>query len=222
MAFSLLQPASSNNDSPGSVGTANKAYGIATTVHSLLVCVLSISPGLTPGVSDNVNGAWINAAASTNTNETISLWYFPNCLGGATTVTCTQSGTITAAMRFGMQEWSGVLQLNPLDQTGGATTGSTTTPSVNTSGSTTIANELVVAGISGASGTPTITGAGSTTLDFQTVGRLGIGYQNGGNSPGVQTGSFNYATSDNSCLVIATFKPLSGDTTMGNCVYVMG
>jgi hypothetical protein len=206
----LLQSAASNNSSPGSVSSANLTYALAVSAGSLVVCVFSCyqTVSATLGVSDNVNStSWINAIQVDNSNANLAIFYYPNSIAGTMQVTCTQSGS-AQPMRFGLQEWSGIALINPLDKVIAATPGSSTTPSSGNTASTTQANELVIGGISGASGTPTITAGGAAMLDFQTVGRLGIEYQIV-TSPGPQSAAFNYASADLAAVVCATFKAAS-------------
>jgi hypothetical protein len=205
MTISNLQLGSANNASPGAVGSSGLAYAANCTPGSLLVCVLSCSTtGLTLGVSDSVNGAWTQAVATTNANATVGIFFFAgNASAAKPTVTCTQSGT--GSMRFALEEWAGIATTSALDQTASATPGSGTSPSSGNTSATTVANELVIGGISGASGTPTITAGGSATLDLNLTGRLGMEYQIV-SSTGAQSAAFTYGTADFGAVVCATFK----------------
>ena len=197
MAATLLQSATANNSSPGSVSSSNLTFASPVTAGSLVVAAVSAYQSGSPvlGVSDNVNStSWINAIQIGNANANIAILYFPNSLTGTMQVTVTQGGS-PQPLRYCLQEWSGILALNPLDKVVSATNNSTLTPSSGNTAATNQATELVLGAISGASGTPTITAGGGATLDFQTVGRLGIEYQIV-SAIGTQSAAFNYASSD--------------------------
>lgn len=208
MSITNLQLGSANNKSPGAVASSTLAYAANCTVGSLLICVLTCgTTGLTLSVSDSVNGAWTQAVAISNANATVGIFFFAgNASAVKPTVTCSQNGA--GSMRFALEEWSGIVTSNALDQVASATHTSSLTASSGNTPPTTVANELVIGGITGASGTPVITAGGSATLDLNLTGRCGVEYQIV-NATGAQSSLFNYGTSDVSAVVCATFIGLA-------------
>jgi hypothetical protein len=208
MAASLIQPAASNNASPGSTFQSSLAYASNVSAGgSTLVGAFAAGSSTQANmvVHDNINGGWQQAGQAFTSNGNIFLFYMQNANPGATTVTCTWGGS-AGALRIALQEWGGFTAV-PLDRNGttSGTTGSTTTPSVGpTSIATQYPNSVTISAIGGASGTPTITAAGGATLDFQTVGRIGIEYETNNTNTTV-SGAFGYASSDFAAIVVATF-----------------
>jgi hypothetical protein len=217
MAASLIQPASSNNFSPGSSFSSAGAYASnVSSGGSTLICAMaSGSANAIQAVRDALNGGWQLAAQATNANDTIGIFYMQNANPGATTVTCSWQGS-AGALRFGLQEWGG-LTLVPLDRNGvvvANSIGSTSSPSTGLSTyPTQYPNSVVISAISGASGTPTITAAGGATLDYGTVGRFGIEYQTL-NAQAQVSGAFGYASPDFGCIAVATFIVSPANITM--------
>lgn len=136
MAASLIQ---STAGYTGSGTTVTAQFGTSfsngtqnTTAGNLLVVYFGVSPGgRTLSAADNVNGAYNVDSAFTSSASILS---FPNCGGGAVTITGTASGAAISLWMIA-EEWNGPISVAPFDKgasnSGGAattgTTGTTTT-----------------------------------------------------------------------------------------------
>jgi hypothetical protein len=113
----------------------------------------------------------------TNSADRASLWYTPNCAGGADTVTVTPSANTKVGIAI--FEFSGAATSSPLDQTHGAgsTTSSLTTGTVPVNN----ANELVIAVF--------CMGTGSQLAGFTATGNItSLGFSNlAGSNAGIAT-----------------------------------
>jgi chitodextrinase len=99
-------------------------------------------------VSDNVNGVWTRATASTkfsNGAGDIALYYHQNAAAAPTGLTITVSATNATYLEAALADYSGVAKTGALDQTL-VGTGNSTAPDSGPSG-TVAAGELVVGGI---------------------------------------------------------------------------
>jgi chitodextrinase len=99
-------------------------------------------------VSDNVNGVWTRATASTkfsNGAGDIALYYLQNAAAAPTGLTITVSATNATYLEAALADYSGVAKTGALDQTL-VGTGNSTAPDSGPSG-TVAAGELVVGGI---------------------------------------------------------------------------
>jgi hypothetical protein len=145
MAIALLQ---SRNANPGGVSSSTLAFSSNTTAGSLLVAHIWIGNGAsTMTASDNVNGAYnqdIIQQSPTHGAVSSGIFTFPNCAGGAATVTYTATGG--GQLRVIIEEYSGIASTTPLDQTGNSINlNNNTNWTVTLTGATTQANELVIA-----------------------------------------------------------------------------
>jgi hypothetical protein len=146
MAILLLQSAAKN---AGAVTSSTLAYSSNVTAGSIKVAIVDKrSASSTLSCSDNLDGSWIQeiVANSGSSSDTLGIFSKPNATAGATTVTF--GGTGGGTLLVDILEFSGVVTNTELDQTGHADTGSnSSTLNISTSGSTTSAIELVVAGV---------------------------------------------------------------------------
>jgi hypothetical protein len=141
MAIAFVQAA-------GTVGTSvfNLAYGSSNTAGSLLIAVIRISNGTGAiTVSDSLNPNWTSAVANVNGTSNDAIFFLPNCAAGANTVHVAQSGE--GACEFLIAEYSGLALTSPLDKTA-SSLGTSATGSVGPTATTTVANELIIAGFS--------------------------------------------------------------------------
>ncbi|MEI6605089.1 MAG: YDG domain-containing protein [Verrucomicrobiota bacterium] len=113
----------------------NTLVAVITTRGSSINRVSSISQ----------NGAsWSRAAQAANSGgSTTEIWYAPNISGAGTAITINQAALRSAAV---VMEYSGVLAINPLDQTTG-TTGNGTAAATGTTAMSAQADELWIGGI---------------------------------------------------------------------------
>lgn len=154
---------SRNGNAGSAVLSFALAYSSNVTAGSFLACTAGAgSTSQTFTVSDNLNGSWTASTFSHN-HSAIGIFYLPNALGGATTVTVTNG--ISTNVILSIAEISGVVSLSPfIDQTGTLNQGSsTTTPLISTSGATTNATEAVLAAFA-ANATVTWSNVGPGTL----------------------------------------------------------
>jgi hypothetical protein len=206
---SLLQ---SNKANPGAVTSSTLAFSSNTTAGSLLmVHVLKAVANSTLSASDNVNGTYNQDVVQNSTSQSVTsgIFTFPNCAGGATTVTF--GGTGAGQLRVIIEEWSGIVAITPLDQTGTVINLSAQSNwSCTASGATTQANELVVchAGSGGASNTFTANQIGGNAANQDSVadntGRPSVEYLEV-----FSTGTFTCTwtnTSQSGGLCVATYK----------------
>ena len=102
--------------------TVSATMATAVGAGDLLAGVFRVQ-GAAPAVTDNINGAWTQAAINTVAGVTNAIWYFQNskaAAAGALTVTLT-SGT-TGAIRISADEFFNVATAGALDQTSIGTT----------------------------------------------------------------------------------------------------
>ncbi|MFN8639684.1 MAG: DUF6605 domain-containing protein [Dehalococcoidia bacterium] len=161
--------------SPGSgviaavqAGTFREAYAssVALTLSSpstsgtLLVATVANNGGAT----FTAPAGWVNAVSRSDGGTRADVWYYPNSPGGITSVTFSATGSgATAGV---LSEWSGVATTAPLDGSGGATAGASTSVTTSTAGA--VSGDLAVAafGITKNNGgaVTTTPGAGWTAL----------------------------------------------------------
>lgn len=118
------------------------------------------------GITDTQGNAYSQVQAATNGNYNAFLWYAPNAVGGAVTITATFTGGASSVNGFKAVEVQGVLS-SPLD-TSSKNTGSSTTA---TAGAITTANGIeVLIGVVQGSGSGAITSpTGFTNMSHSTV-----------------------------------------------------
>ena len=157
MAASRIQTAKASNTSSTTVAAT---WGASTTAGNFLVAtVLARSTSVVPVLS--APAGWTQAVVANNSvanYHTCGIFYYENA--GAQSATGNFSATAAEqGMALVVAEYSGVLTASSLDQTVGYGDNTSTTAHVTgTTGTTTQANELVIAGIgsgAGSYGTPT-------------------------------------------------------------------
>lgn len=122
-------------------------------------------------VSDNVNGAWSNAAPWSSVNNSgatdeIGIWYHANSASGNVTLTASWSSAIINFPGIAITAFKGAATSNLLDQSAAVASGSTANPSGN-SITTTSNGELIYSCAVTASSAATA-GSGFTGLDTGT------------------------------------------------------
>lgn len=121
-------------------------------------------------VSDNINGAWTMAVRGgvAGTTRQAEIWYLPNSIGGACTITITwANGTDTKDLLA--LEYSGVATTTPLDVTDSIVGASNTNQQYATSSDTTSGNGSVILGVSALNGGNT---GYSSTSGFSQIASL--------------------------------------------------
>lgn len=169
-------------------------------------------------VSDNVNGAWTRAPASTafqNDTGDIALYYVANSKAAPSGLTVTVSDGGTAYLEGSLAEYSGVAVAGPLDQIVSARGVGTT---VDTGATASVpAGELVfsalVTGGNPSSVTPGTSGGVAYTPRARTSSGTTYGQDILSSAAGAQHGTATLAASTDWYAVAATFRPVStGDT----------
>jgi len=119
MAVGFVQ--SANNDAEASAATIAATYDGAVGAGNLLICFVTWGDVEgTPTCSDSVNGAWTaagNQLWSTNVNQGLKAFVFPNTAAGTPTVTVS-FGAGRAFRGLVIAEYSGVRQSSPVDVVG--------------------------------------------------------------------------------------------------------
>jgi acetyl esterase/lipase len=126
----------------GSSSTANPALTFPIAVQSgnlLVATIISAKNALSPP-TDSMGNTWQVAISQNGPSGNLALYYTSASQAGSDTVTFHS----TSASAYAITEYSGIIVTAPLDQTG-SSSGTSSTPSVVTSASTTQAHELVVA-----------------------------------------------------------------------------
>lgn len=122
-----------------------------TNGNMLVIAIGTWTTGTSPTVSSitQTGATWSKAKAQSNTNSDAEVWYTTALSGAGTTITINLSGT-PAIAGAAASEYSG-LDPSPLDKTTSAT-GSSVSPASGTTATTTVANELLIASITGTNG----------------------------------------------------------------------
>lgn len=196
----------------------------ATTAGNFLVAVVTIGGNQTP----TPPASWVKAVGPISTEASpvtnIFIYYLENCASGITSVafTLTSNGANLAVW-----EVSGIATSSSLDQTASSANQATNPKDSGTTSATTLADELVIAGVT--------THQGSTvTWSAQTAGYTNeavVGSSGASNNPWTQpallivssTGAQDYQATaslqNGGAGVIATFKAgggtVTGSSTMG-------
>jgi hypothetical protein len=149
----------------------------------------------------------VRQAIASPDSQDAEIWYAANVPAGITQVTVTISSQGAATVWIG--EFSGIALASPLDQKAGHTKFGGTGHDSGTTGTTTQANELVVAVYADAGYNTTITPPGGWTLDVNaaphTWDQMAATHELGAS---LTTSHATFATSGstNSAAAIATFK----------------
>lgn len=156
------------NGTQATTATIAKAFTSNNTAGNLLFATARVSSTLTAGTLTcaDSNGAWTNLPAITlASGVVIRSFYKLNCLGGANTVTITNTGgTGTQTLDLTIGEWYGA---NTFDQHHDLAATTTSTPS---SGAVTTSRKCLAIGYAGINTTAqTFTNAASTAFTVRTV-----------------------------------------------------
>lgn len=169
-------------------------------------------------VSDNVNGAWTRAPASTafqNDTGDIALYYAANSKAAPNGLTVTVSDGGTAYLEGSLADYSGVAVAGPLDQivsARGVGTTVDTGPTASVPAGEFVFSALVTGG-NPSSVTPGTSGGVAYTPRAQTSSGTAYGQDILSSAAGAQDGTATLAASTDWYAVAATFRPVStGDT----------
>lgn len=169
-------------------------------------------------VSDNVNGAWTRAPASTafeNDSGDIALYYVANSKAAPTGLTVTVSDGGTAYLEGSLSDYSGVAVAGPLDQivsARGVGTAVDTGPTATVPAGELVFSALVTGG-NPASVTPGTSDGVTFTPRAQTRSGSAYGQDILSSATGPQDGTATLASSTDWYAVTATFLPATvGDT----------
>jgi hypothetical protein len=203
-------------------GTVNVTGGDLLVVMSLSCnsgtagCTTNAPPSLT----DTLQNTWTAAVSGFGapSQGQINLWYTCSSIGGKDTIAV--AGPSPADMHVQFYEYSGVATSGCLDQTGTATS-SSSSPNVTTSGSITQSNELVIGFIGDWKTNQNISAGGGYTVEAQTNDETygeSAGSEDNNTRTGLsgpQTLGFSSLDTASKQLLVATFKaPSSGGTTV--------
>jgi len=162
-------------------------------------------------VSDNVNGAWTRAGASTTWNGTagdIALFYVANAAAASGGLTITITAGTATYIQGAPGEYSGVAAVNPLDQAVAAKGSSTSADSGFTPA--TGAGELVYGGMTTTNGPGTLTPGVSQGVGFVKRAQSTSGSESledvVASAAGQQHAAFTFTTSTPWFIVCAVFK----------------
>jgi parallel beta-helix repeat protein len=163
-------------------------------------------------VSDNVNGAWTRAAASTTwsgSNGDIALYYFPNSAAAPSGLTITISATTATYLQGAPVEYSGVATVNPLDQV--VVAKGTGTSADSGLAPATGAGELVYGAMTATSGAGTLVPGTSQGVTFVKRAQSTSGSEGVEDivtaAAGQQHAGFTFPNSVPWFMVCAVFKP---------------
>ena len=112
---------------------------LASTAGTMLVATVNSDPTATAFTAP---AGWVSAVSINQpTAGRVEIWYYPDNPGGITSATFTTGVNAVGQLT----EWSGVVAVSPLDQTGTfATATVSTTATISTGAATAVANELVI------------------------------------------------------------------------------
>ncbi|MCL4786976.1 MAG: hypothetical protein KJ070_09330, partial [Verrucomicrobia bacterium] len=156
-------------------GTSFNVTVSTPTNGNTMVAVISTSGATSDRVSSitQTGASWLRAAQSANAGTTTEIWYAPNVSGAGTTVTVnlTATGYKAAAV---VMEYSGIMAVNPLDQTA-SNTNTSASASTGTTPLTVQPAELWIGGIGFADDAPTLSAIldSFTLVDTVLVGGTG-------------------------------------------------
>jgi hypothetical protein len=197
-----------------SLGSTSAVWGQNTTTGNLIVVGVAVTNALTLGtvtsITDAQSNIYIKAVSGTISEATsvidTELWYCPNIIGGAGSVTVNHTSDNCAMY---VREYSG--NFNYLDGTAAAN-GSSTTPNSGTVASIAQANELIVVVTGddkGASQAWTAAGGYGDMVGTATT-LTGLSMEdNIVNATGAQTGTLTLGAAANWESLTATFRRIS-------------
>lgn len=204
-----VSPASTTtaNVTLGTGGTNNS--GIAATAGNTILAFWETDASAGNSViTDNVNAGThyqLVKAGSTPSGGLIGLSHYFGIAGGNTTVTQTYPGSATQ-LRFWVQEWANLDSLIPFEQAPATSSGTSTTPTGNATGTLAEVGELIVAWSVAFGGGTWVAGSGFT-LDpnIATNGGRMVEYMVANNTNAV-TPAFSGLGSGSWAVVVAAYR----------------
>jgi glucose/arabinose dehydrogenase len=194
----------------GAATTCSLAYTSNNATGNLLVLALRVGAvGRTITVTDTRGNSYTLAATRTDTADGHQsyIYYVPNSLAGANTITVGISNT-AVPIRFAIFEYSGADQTAPLDVT--ATNEGNGTTNVSTgSATTTLPGELIL-GFATTGNVSTFTQGSGFTMRATTT-KVAVEEQIQ-SAAGAVNATFTLGSADNFAGILAAFKPTSGGT----------
>ncbi len=136
----------------GAHSSTSQAFSVNVTTGNLITIVVNIdnsAVNTVVSIADTQMNNFVKVTSEVSAFYTIEMWYAKNITGGADTVTIT-TGLLFSGYIY-IQEWAGASLTAPLDTSAHSNGGN---PSVTTS----LANELLLAGNVNGSASPTCTG----------------------------------------------------------------
>jgi epidermal growth factor receptor substrate 15 len=185
------------------------AYPSSVTAGDFLTLFLASGATNTVSISDNKGNTWVTGPSETQPSQRqIQQFYVPSAIAGSTTVTITFGAGQYADSAVFIQEWSGIVAVNPYD-TQAISTSIGTTQVVGPYQSTTQDYELVFMAIATDSNAPSFTGDPSySTLQTQagydafTSGSIQYKFLSRVDSP---SATLTSPSSRNSAQILSTF-----------------
>jgi methionine-rich copper-binding protein CopC len=196
------------------VTSVSIAFPASNTAGNLIIAFVRASTTTqTITLSDSAGNSYSQAVSQAQTTDghQTAIFYAPNIKAGANTVTATFSASNNHPF-LGIYEYSGLSTTNPLDKTAAAQ-GTTAAASSGATATTTVANELVFAGLGlpSISATTVTAGSGYTLeqQDTRSGGSRAASEDQTVSATGTYAGAFTLSAADNWSAVVATFLPPS-------------
>ncbi|HMJ58293.1 MAG TPA: hypothetical protein VK467_04105 [Gemmatimonadales bacterium] len=195
------------------------AYGSSVAVNSLLVAGFRFgSVGITPIVSDNVNGAWVRLATrGTVSDGTIEVWSCLALSAGTPTVSVVVDSAATT-MRWSIHAYTADTALAVRQMNMGGSNG---TPGTTASGydiTTTAPDALVLAFEESASNGQTYTAEATYTLRAEVPAAPNSRYTMAhkiATTSGAYSGTFTFSGADNWQAILVAFDAQPPTTVLG-------
>lgn len=213
MTFSFVQQVTMS-ETTGTGSYTSAAFSSALTVGNTLIAVVTTdgnNAGQITGVSDSKGNTWTKDVESIGATRSVTIWRAPITTGGTgATITVTYNAASSNNSGAVIQEWSGGTLV--LDQIK-TNSGTSATPTTGASPSTTVANELVVAGCVMNSTEASFTGAGAgySNAGFVLVSNANAAMESAEVTvTGAQTATFTWPTSRAYATALATYYVSGG------------
>jgi hypothetical protein len=182
----------------------------ATATTNLLIAQVAVNTGtaVVSSITDTAGNTWVKATSGSGNSLDSEIWYTANS-NSVTSVTVNMSGSYRVAVNI--SEFAGMATASALDvATGNTNTGGTTqnSPTITT----TVAYDLVIAGLSWATGpsmTGSSTGAWNDLTTLANPASLSSRYKTG-TATGSYSTSWTASYYTNASTSMAAFKPVGG------------
>jgi hypothetical protein len=206
-AIALLQ---SNAVEGSGVSSVSVAFPSANAAGNLIIAFVRMSTATqTVQVTDSAGNTYVDAVSQAQTSDghQVHVFYAKNVAGQSNTVTATFSASNNHPW-VAIYEYSGLNTISPLDKTAYAQ-GSDASPNSGMAATTTVANELVFAGLGVPNSyTGTVTAGSGYALAQQDAGLSRSANQTAvTGSTGLFAGAFSLSSTTNWTAVLATFQP---------------